>query len=138
ARANQLAHRLREAGVGPDVLVGICVERSLELVIGLLAIIKAGGAYVPLDPDYPEDRLAYMMQDSGIGLLLTQTSLLERLPVPEQVQSICLDQDGDWLAGYSTANPVNLSHPQNLAYVIYTSGSTGKPKGAGNSHRALV
>ncbi|WP_157783174.1 amino acid adenylation domain-containing protein, partial [Pseudomonas syringae] len=138
ARANQLAHRLREAGVGPDVLVGICVERSLELVIGLLAIIKAGGAYVPLDPDYPEDRLAYMMQDSGIGLLLTQTSLLERLPVPEQVQSICLDQDGDWLAGYSTANPINLSHPQNLAYVIYTSGSTGKPKGAGNSHRALV
>ncbi|KEZ24735.1 MULTISPECIES: amino acid adenylation domain-containing protein [Pseudomonas syringae group genomosp. 2] len=138
ARANQLAHRLREAGVGPDVLVGICVERSLELVIGLLAIIKAGGAYVPLDPDYPEDRLAYMMQDSGIGLLLTQTLLLESLPVPAQVQSLCLDQDGDWLAGYSTANPINLSHPLNLAYVIYTSGSTGKPKGAGNSHRALV
>ncbi|MCK9735144.1 non-ribosomal peptide synthetase [Pseudomonas syringae] len=136
ARANQLAHRLRESGVGPDVLVGICVERSLELVIGLLAIIKAGGAYVPLDPDYPEDRLAYMMQDSGIGLLLTQTALLARLPV--QVQSLCLDQDGDWLEGYSTANPVNLSHPLNLAYVIYTSGSTGKPKGAGNSHRALV
>ncbi len=136
ARANQLAHRLRESGVGPDVLVGICVERSLELVIGLLAIIKAGGAYVPLDPDYPEDRLAYMMQDSDIGLLLTQTALLARLPA--QVQSLCLDQDGDWLAGYSTANPVNLSHPLNLAYVIYTSGSTGKPKGAGNSHRALV
>ncbi|GAB0068503.1 non-ribosomal peptide synthetase [Pseudomonas syringae] len=136
ARANQLAHRLRESGVGPDVLVGICVERSLELVIGLLAIIKAGGAYVPLDPGYPEDRLAYMMQDSGIGLLLTQTALLARLPV--QVQSLCLDQDGDWLEGYSTANPVNLSHPLNLAYVIYTSGSTGKPKGAGNSHRALV
>ncbi|MDU8628163.1 non-ribosomal peptide synthetase [Pseudomonas syringae group sp. 243L2] len=136
ARANQLAHRLREAGVGPDVLVGICVERSLELVIGLLAIIKAGGAYVPLDPDYPEDRLAYMMQDSGIGLLLTQSALLQGLPV--QVQSLCLDQEGDWLDGYSTANPINLSHPQNLAYVIYTSGSTGKPKGAGNSHRALV
>ncbi|MCF8985899.1 amino acid adenylation domain-containing protein [Pseudomonas syringae] len=138
ARANQLAHRLRESGVGPDVLVGICVERSLQLVIGLLAIIKAGGAYVPLDPDYPEDRLAYMMQDSGIGLLLTQMALLERLPVPHQVQSLCLDQDGDWLEGYSTANPANLSHPLNLAYVIYTSGSTGKPKGAGNSHRALV
>ncbi|MBP1122769.1 MULTISPECIES: non-ribosomal peptide synthetase [Pseudomonas] len=138
ARANQLAHRLRESGVGPDVLVGICVERSLQLVIGLLAIIKAGGAYVPLDPDYPEDRLAYMMQDSGIGLLLTQTALLERLPVSHQVQSLCLDQDGDWLEDYSTANPVNLSHPLNLAYVIYTSGSTGKPKGAGNSHRALV
>ncbi|MCH5610709.1 amino acid adenylation domain-containing protein [Pseudomonas syringae pv. syringae] len=138
ARANQLAHRLRESGVGPDVLVGICVERSLELVIGLLAIIKAGGAYVPLDPDYPEDRLVYMMQDSGIGLLLTQAALLERLPIPPQVQSLCLDQHGDWLEGYSTANPVNLSHPLNLAYVIYTSGSTGKPKGAGNSHRALV
>ncbi|QVK34090.1 non-ribosomal peptide synthetase [Pseudomonas syringae] len=138
ARANQLAHRLRESGVGPDVLVGICVERSLQLVIGLLAIIKAGGAYVPLDPDYPEDRLAYMMHDSGIGLLLTQTSLQERLPVPAQVHSLCLDQDGDWLEDYSTANPANLSHPLNLAYVIYTSGSTGKPKGAGNSHRALV
>ncbi|KPY63716.1 Amino acid adenylation, partial [Pseudomonas syringae pv. solidagae] len=138
ARANQLAHRLRESGVGPDVLVGICVERSLQLVIGLLAIIKAGGAYVPLDPDYPEDRLAYMMQDSGIGLLLTQTALLERLPVPPQVQSLCLDQDGDWLESYSIANPVSFSHPLNLAYVIYTSGSTGKPKGAGNSHRALV
>ncbi|WP_122614320.1 non-ribosomal peptide synthetase, partial [Pseudomonas viridiflava] len=138
ARANQLAHRLRESGVGPDVRVGICVERSLELVIGLLAIVKAGGAYVPLDPDYPEDRLAYMMQDSGIGLLLTQTPLLARLPLPAGVQSLCLDQNGDWLDGYSTANPVNLTDPLNLAYVIYTSGSTGKPKGAGNSHRALV
>ncbi|RMQ85198.1 Pyoverdine side chain non-ribosomal peptide synthetase, partial [Pseudomonas savastanoi pv. glycinea] len=116
--------------------MGICVERSVDMVIGLLAIIKAGGAYVPLDPDYPEDRLAYMMQDSGIGLLLTQSALLQGLPV--QVQSLCLDQEGDWLDGYSTANPINLSHPQNLAYVIYTSGSTGKPKGAGNSHRALV
>ncbi|MGX0955662.1 amino acid adenylation domain-containing protein [Pseudomonas viridiflava] len=138
ARANQLAHRLRESGVGPDVRVGICVERSLELVIGLLAIVKAGGAYVPLDPDYPEDRLAYMMQDSGIGLLLTQTPLLARLPLPAGVQSLCLDQNGDWLDVYSTANPVNLTDPLNLAYMIYTSGSTGKPKGAGNSHRALV
>ncbi|WP_354676154.1 amino acid adenylation domain-containing protein [Pseudomonas syringae] len=137
-RANQLAHKLRESGVRPDVRVGICVERSLELVIGLLAIIKAGGAYVPLDPDYPEDRLAYMMQDSGIGLLLTQTKLLERLPLPASVQSLCLDQDSDWLSGYSRANPVNLTDPLNLAYMIYTSGSTGKPKGAGNSHRALV
>ena len=138
ARANQLAHRLRESGVGPDVRVGICVERSLELVIGLLAIVKAGGAYVPLDPDYPEDRLAYMMQDSGIGLLLTQTPLLARLPLPAGVQSLCLDRNGDGLNGYSTANPVNLTDPLNLAYMIYTSGSTGKPKGAGNSHRALV
>ncbi|CAM3136751.1 non-ribosomal peptide synthetase [Pseudomonas floridensis] len=137
ARANQLAHRLRESGVGPDVPVGICVERSLELVIGLLAIVKAGGAYVPLDPDYPEDRLAYMIQDSGIGLLLTQTALLKQLPLPTAMQSLCLDQL-DWLAAYSTANPRNRTHPLNLAYMIYTSGSTGKPKGTGNSHRALV
>ncbi|MFJ4145436.1 amino acid adenylation domain-containing protein [Pseudomonas sp. NPDC089734] len=138
ARANQLAHKLREQGIGPDALVGICIERSLELVIGLLAILKAGGAYVPLDPDYPQDRLAYMMEDSGIDLLLTQTSLLERLPVPDRVQSLCLDQEGDWLEGYSLDNPVNRTYPENLAYVIYTSGSTGQPKGAGNSHRALV
>jgi amino acid adenylation domain-containing protein len=137
-RANRLAHRLRESGVGPDTLVGICAQRSLQLVVGLLAIVKAGGAYVPLDPDYPEDRLAYMMQDSGIGLLLTESQLLHRLPVPAQVQSLCLDQDDSWLAEYSSANPVNLNHPLHLAYVIYTSGSTGKPKGAGNSHRALV
>ncbi|RMQ41954.1 hypothetical protein ALQ04_04971, partial [Pseudomonas cichorii] len=138
ARANQLAHKLRESGVGPDALVGICIERSLELVIGLLAILKAGGAYVPLDPDYPQDRLAYMLDDSGIGLLLTQTSLLQGLPVPDQVQTLCLDQGGDWLESYSLDNPINRSHPENLAYVIYTSGSTGKPKGAGNSHRALI
>ncbi|WP_163024924.1 AMP-binding protein, partial [Pseudomonas viridiflava] len=94
----------------------------LELVIGLLAIVMAGGAYVPLDPDYPEDRLAYMMQDSGIGLLLTQTPLLARLPMPAGVQSLCLDQNGDWLDGYSTANPINLTDPINLAYMIYTSG----------------
>ncbi|MBX8517028.1 amino acid adenylation domain-containing protein [Pseudomonas cichorii] len=138
ARANQLAHKLRESGIGPDALVGICIERSLELVIGLLAILKAGGAYVPLDPDYPQDRLAYMLADSGIGLLLTQTSLLQGLPVPGHVQTLCLDQDGDWLEAYSQENPANRTQPQNLAYVIYTSGSTGKPKGAGNSHRALV
>jgi amino acid adenylation domain-containing protein/non-ribosomal peptide synthase protein (TIGR01720 family) len=138
ARANRLAHRLRESGVGPDTLVGICAPRSLQLVIGLLAIVKAGGAYVPLDPDYPEDRLAYMMQDSGIGLLLTESALLQRLPVPAQVQSLCLDPDDSWFAEYSSDNPVNLNHPLHLAYVIYTSGSTGKPKGAGNSHRALV
>ena len=138
ARANQLAHRLRESGVGPDVLVGICAERSLELVVGLLAIVKAGGAYVPLDPDYPQDRLAYMIEDSGIGLLLTQSALVQRLPLPSQVRSLCLEQGGGEWEGYSTVNPVNLSHTQNLAYVIYTSGSTGRPKGAGNSHRALV
>ncbi|CAI8969681.1 non-ribosomal peptide synthase/polyketide synthase [Pseudomonas chlororaphis] len=137
ARANQLAHLLREQGVGPDVLVGICVERSIEMVVGLLAILKAGGAYVPLDPEYPLDRLAYMIEDSGIALLLTQSALLPVLPT-EAVKVMILDQDQDWLDGYSEAPLAPAAGPLNLAYVIYTSGSTGKPKGAGNSHAALV
>ncbi|WP_242198389.1 MULTISPECIES: non-ribosomal peptide synthase/polyketide synthase [unclassified Pseudomonas] len=137
ARANQLAHALREQGVGPDVLVGLCVERSVEMVVGLLAVLKAGGAYVPLDPEYPQERLAYMIEDSGITLLLSQQSLLAVLPV-ERIQVIALDQPASWLAGYSSASPDSGVHALNLAYVIYTSGSTGKPKGAGNSHRALV
>ncbi|WP_426220365.1 non-ribosomal peptide synthase/polyketide synthase [Pseudomonas sp. DWRC2-2] len=137
ARANQLAHALREKGVGPDVLVGICVERSIEMVVGLLAILKAGGAYVPLDPEYPQERLAYMIEDSGIQLLLSQHSLLPLLPV-EGIQVIALDQPADWLDAYSIESPQVTLHALNLAYVIYTSGSTGKPKGAGNSHRALV
>ncbi|WP_404483121.1 non-ribosomal peptide synthase/polyketide synthase [Pseudomonas sp. HT11] len=137
ARANQLAHALREQGVGPDVLVGLCVERSVEMVVGLLAILKAGGAYVPLDPEYPQERLAYMIEDSGITLLLSQQSLLAILPV-EGIQVIALDQPASWLAGYSSSSPASGVHALNLAYVIYTSGSTGKPKGAGNSHRALV
>ncbi len=137
ARANQLAHALREQGVGPDVLVGLCVERSVEMVVGLLAILKAGGAYVPLDPEYPQERLAYMIEDSGIRLLLSQHSLLAMLPT-EAVQVIALDQTPGWLDGYSTGSPAVAMHALNLAYVIYTSGSTGKPKGAGNSHRALV
>ncbi|WP_456017385.1 non-ribosomal peptide synthase/polyketide synthase, partial [Pseudomonas fluorescens] len=137
ARANQLAHALREQGVGPDVLVGLCVERSVEMVVGLLAVLKAGGAYVPLDPEYPQERLAYMIKDSGITLLLSQQSLLAVLPV-EGIQVIALDQPASWLAGYSSASPDSGVHALNLAYVIYTSGSTGKPKGAGNSHRALV
>ncbi|MGE7955443.1 non-ribosomal peptide synthase/polyketide synthase [Pseudomonas sp. NPDC089530] len=141
ARANQLAHLLREQGVGPDVLVGICIERSIEMVVGLLAILKAGGAYVPLDPEYPQERLAYMIEDSGIGLLLTQSSLLPVLPT-EAVRTLILDQgldqERDWLDGYSEAPLAQMTQPLNLAYVIYTSGSTGKPKGAGNSHAALV
>ena len=137
ARANQLAHALGEQGVGPDVLVGICVERSVEMVIGLLAILKAGGAYVPLDPEYPQERLAYMIEDSGIQLLLSQQSLLALLPAAG-IQVIALDQPALWLDGYSREAPAVAVHALNLAYVIYTSGSTGKPKGAGNSHRALV
>ncbi|MEB0191363.1 non-ribosomal peptide synthase/polyketide synthase [Pseudomonas sp. CCI1.1] len=137
ARANQLAHALGEQGVGPDVLVGICIERSIEMVVGLLAILKAGGAYVPLDPEYPQERLAYMIEDSGIQLLLSQQSLLASLPVAG-IQLIALDQPALWLDGYSRESPNVALHALNLAYVIYTSGSTGKPKGAGNSHRALV
>nr|WP_175653859.1 non-ribosomal peptide synthetase [Pseudomonas sp. Marseille-P9899] len=138
SRANQLAHKLRELGVGPDVLVGVALERSLEMVIGLLAILKAGGAYVPLDPDFPADRLAYMMEDSGLKLLLTQSSLLAQLPIPAGIDNLCLDQDGDWLGGYGQDNLPGLAGPLNLAYAIYTSGSTGLPKGVTIHHQALV
>ena len=137
-RANRLAHALRDQGVGPDVLVGIAVERSLEMVIGLLAVLKAGGAYVPFDPEYPAERLTYMMEDSGIRLLLTQTALRDQLPIGPDVACIVLDGADPWLAAYSDADLVNLGLPADLAYVIYTSGSTGRPKGAGNSHQALV
>ncbi|NNA07928.1 non-ribosomal peptide synthase/polyketide synthase [Pseudomonas lundensis] len=137
ARANQLARHLREQGVGPDVLVGIALERSLEMVIGLLAILKAGGAYVPLDPEYPQERLAYMIEDSGIDLLLTQQALVAGLPAAD-IRIIALDDPAQALHGYDDSN-LNLSHDaQQLAYVIYTSGSTGRPKGAGNTHAALV
>ena len=137
-RANRLAHALRDKGVGPDVLVGIAVERSLEMVVGLLAVLKAGGAYVPFDPDYPAERLAYMMEDSGIRLLLTQTTLRDQLPIAPSMACIVLDDADEWLAAYSDVDPVNLNVPADLAYVIYTSGSTGRPKGAGNTHQALV
>ena len=141
ARANQLAHELRERGVGPDVLVGIAVERSVEMVVGLLAILKAGGAYVPLDPECPAERLSYMIDDSGIQLLLTQEHLQAALPQHIPVMRLdCLNdqQIARQARAYSAENPVDLTQPQNLAYVIYTSGSTGKPKGAGNTYAALI
>uniref|UniRef100_UPI0013006E6E amino acid adenylation domain-containing protein n=1 Tax=Pseudomonas huaxiensis TaxID=2213017 RepID=UPI0013006E6E len=112
--------------------------RSLEMVVGLLAILKAGGAYVPLDPDFPADRLAYMMEDSGLKLLLTQSSLLAQLPIPAGIDNLCLDQDGDWLDGYGQDNLPGVAGPDNLAYAIYTSGSTGLPKGVTIHHQALV
>ncbi|KRP71473.1 pyoverdine sidechain peptide synthetase [Pseudomonas paralactis] len=135
-RANCLAHRLIEAGVGPDVLVGLAAERSIEMVVGLLAVLKAGGAYVPLDPQYPRERLAYMLQDSGVKLLLTQAHLREQLPIPDGLDSLLLSENG--FDGYSDANPAIALEGENLAYVIYTSGSTGQPKGAGNRHCALT
>ncbi|MDH4582498.1 amino acid adenylation domain-containing protein, partial [Pseudomonas sp. BN415] len=136
AAANRLAHYLRSRGVGPDRLVGIFAERSVEMVVGLLAVLKAGGAYVPLDPDYPDQRLAYMLEDSGARLLLTQEHLRARLPEggPEV---LCLDRDAARFAAEPLDNPVLLNHPDQLAYCIYTSGTTGRPKGAGNSHAAL-
>lgn len=134
-RANQLAHYLRSLGVKPEVLVGICMERSLELVVGLLGILKAGGAYVPLDPMYPAERLALMMQDAQVPILLTQSQLSETLPLPAKV--ICLDTQWNAIAQHSLHNPESGITAANLAYVIYTSGSTGKPKGVMNTHRGL-
>ena len=133
-QANQLAHYLRELGVGPEVLVGICVGRSLYTVIGLLAILKAGGAYVPLDPSYPQDRLAYSIADSQLKILLSAEQHLTDLPENE-AQVICLDRDWQTIATYSEANPDSGVNPDNLAYVIYTSGTTGKPKGVLIEHR---
>jgi amino acid adenylation domain-containing protein len=136
-KANQLAHYLIQRGVGLEVLVGICTERSLEMVIGLLGILKAGGAYVPLDPAYPQERLAFMLSDTQVPVLLTQQRLVERLPEHE-AQVICLDSDCDSIAQESKQNPVSSSTADNLAYVIYTSGSTGKPKGVLGLHRGAV
>ncbi|WP_290447414.1 amino acid adenylation domain-containing protein [Pseudomonas sp. 21LCFQ010] len=137
-RANRLAHKLRAHGVGPDVLVGIAAQRSIEMVVGLLGILKAGGAYVPLDPEYPHDRLSYMMQDSGIQVLLSQSHLLGQLPVPGTAQVVSLDELADGPATCSDVNPVNFCHPDNLAYMIYTSGSTGKPKGTLLTHHNVL
>jgi len=136
-RSNQLAHHLRELGVGPEVLVGICVERSLEMVIGLLGILKAGGAYMPIDPGYPPARQAFMLQDSQAKVLLTQACLLPRLP-SHGATTVCLDSDWHRLAHLPTRSPPGLADPTHLAYVIYTSGSTGQPKGVCIAHRGLV
>ena len=138
SRASRLARQLQAHGIGPDVLVGVCMERSLDMMVGLLAIHKAGGAYVPLDPLYPKERIAYMLQDSAAPVLLTQLSLLPKLP-PHQATVICVD----------APQPVNGSHPEpvatapasgpeHLAYVLYTSGSTGNPKGVMVTHRNVV
>jgi amino acid adenylation domain-containing protein len=135
-RANQLAHYLSHLGVGPEVLVAIAIERSLEMVVGLLAVLKAGGAYVPLDPSYPVERLSYMLADSGCPVLLTQARLTGVLPVNE-IQVVCVDRDRAAIAAAATTNPLSGVEPGNLAYAIYTSGSTGKPKGALLTHRGL-
>jgi aspartate racemase len=127
-RANQLAHYLQALEVKPDVLVGICLERSLEMVVGLLGILKAGGAYVALDPTYPKERLAYILKETQVPLLVTQRQLVEQLPQLD-VPLVCLDTDEEAIARESEENPVSQVTSQHLAYVIFTSGSTGKPKG---------
>ncbi|NEZ64586.1 amino acid adenylation domain-containing protein [Leptolyngbyaceae cyanobacterium CCMR0082] len=136
SRANQLAHYLRTQGVRPGVLVGLCIDRSFEMVIGVLAILKAGGAYVPLDPDYPEERLNWILKDSQVSCLLTQKSLVSALPV-NGANTICLDADWPIIAQYPVYNLPSLT-AGSLAYVIYTSGSTGQPKGVLVEHVALA
>ncbi|MEH1980825.1 MAG: amino acid adenylation domain-containing protein [Nostoc sp.] len=133
-RANQLAHYLRSLGVKPEVLVGICVERSPLMVVGLLGILKAGGAYLPLDPAYPQERLAFMLEDAQVSVLLTQESLVATLP-PHQARVVCLDSD---ISSTRTENLLHTVTTNNLAYVIYTSGSTGRPKGVQIEHRGLL
>ena len=136
-RANQLAHLLRQRGVGPEVLVGVCMERSLALLIALLGVLKAGGVYVPLEPTYPPERLALMLADTQAPVLLTQHHLLPRLPA-SRAQLVCLDTDWETIAQESETNPGRPVDAEHLAYVMYTSGSTGRPKGVGVRHHSVV
>jgi amino acid adenylation domain-containing protein len=137
-KANQLAHYLQKLGVGPEALVGICMERSLEMIIGLLGILKARGAYVPLDPTYPKERLAFMLQDAQVAVLITQQQLLSELRSGHGAQLLCVDTEWARVAEQAQTNPDNIATRENLAYVIYTSGSTGKPKGVQIAHGAVV
>ena len=136
-RANQLARYLQQLGVKPDVMVGICIERSIEMLVGLLAIMKAGGAYMPLDPAYPKERLAFTLADSQVSVLLAHSHLVNDLPT-HSAQLVSIDTDTTAFADYSPDNVVSNANPDNLAYVIYTSGSTGKPKGVQIPHSAVV
>jgi amino acid adenylation domain-containing protein len=136
-RANRLAHLLRELDVAPEVPVALCLPRSLDLVVAIVAVLKAGGAYIPLDPENPTDRLAFVLEDAGPPVLLTHEELLPRLPA-YQGRTVCLDRDARELEGRSSADPAHLARPDNLAYVIYTSGSTGQPKGVQVEHRNVA
>jgi amino acid adenylation domain-containing protein len=136
-RANRLAHHLMALGVGPEVLVGISMERSPELIVGILGILKAGGAYVPLDPTYPKARLGFMLEDADVPVLLTQEHLTGMFP-EYRSRVVCLDRDGSGIAGQSKDNPRQEITPSNLVYVMYTSGSTGKPKGVCIEHRGVI
>jgi surfactin family lipopeptide synthetase A len=136
-RSNQLAHHLLRLGAKPDGLIGICVERGLEMVIGLMGILKAGSAYVPLDPAYPADRIAFMLEDAEAPLLITQSQLMEKLPRGAS-KAILIDSDSQEITKQNSQRPALNFDPENRAYVIYTSGSTGKPKGVEIPHRAVV
>ncbi|PMY89317.1 MULTISPECIES: non-ribosomal peptide synthetase, partial [unclassified Pseudomonas] len=138
ARANRLAHKLIELGVGPEVRVGVAMQRSDSLLVALLAVLKAGGAYVPLDPDYPADRVAYMLDDSRALVLLTEQAVAATLSIAAETQVLLMDSAEPWLAAYPSSAPVTRVTPDNLAYVIYTSGSTGKPKGVAIAHRNVL
>ncbi|MDY6802251.1 MAG: amino acid adenylation domain-containing protein [Cyanobacteriota bacterium] len=136
-RANQLGHYLQARGVGPEVLVGLCLDRSPEAIAAMLGIIKAGGAYVPIDPDYPPERIAYILSDAGVPVLISNSTLLGKLPEHEAVL-VCLDRDWEAIATFSSDNlPMEVT-PTSLAYLIYTSGSTGKPKGVAAIQRAVT
>ncbi|MEG4205530.1 amino acid adenylation domain-containing protein [Microcoleus sp. Pol7_A1] len=136
-RANQLAHYLQTLGAGPEVLVGICLDRSMDAIVSLLAVLKAGSAYLPLDPAYPKERLDFMLSDAQISVLLTQQHLVEKLP-DCGAKVICLDAAQQEIDAQSEINPASLANADNLAYVMYTSGSTGKPKGVCVVHRGVV
>ena len=137
ARANQLAHHLRRLGVGPEKLVAVCSERSIEMVVGLLGVMKAGGAYVPIDPEYPRSRLGVMLEDAEPSVLLTQQHLLGIIP-KHCIPTLCLDRDWHMIAAECAENPAIITTGKDQAYVIYTSGSTGKPKGVANVHEGIV
>ena len=137
SQINRLAHYLRSLGVGPETLVAVCIPRSLEMVMGILAILKAGGAYVPLDPTYPPDRLHFILQETQAAVLLTRSSL-KHLYIDYKGKIVTFDDDGDAIRQHFASNPISLASPANLAYVIYTSGSTGKPKGVQITHQGLV
>ncbi|MBW4457213.1 MAG: amino acid adenylation domain-containing protein [Nostoc indistinguendum CM1-VF10] len=137
ARANQLAHHLLSLGVGPETIVALCVERSLETFIGLLGILKAGGAYLPLDPLLPTERLVFMLQNAQVSVILTQQHLVEQLS-EQAAPVVCLDTDWDVIAQQPNENSPSEATPENLVYVVYTSGSTGKPKGVAIGHQQLL
>src|SRR4051812_12001951 len=136
ARSSRLAHHLRALGVGPEVVVGLCIERSLAMLVGLVGILKAGGAYLPLDPDYPPERLAFMLADAGAPVLLTRSALRAHLPAHD-AHVVCLDADWPAIASQPATAPATNLAPQHPAYVIYTSGSTGTPKGVAVTHGGI-